>query len=457
MLYSSNTPTIKRIIPIFRKLLAPFPIMEGGARLMHYYIKEMIHISPPKEEYTECDVEQNDGPATGQQILVDVSQLIRHDRHAGIERVVRSVLTELMRTPPSGAIVKPVYANDTGVICYANQFAQSFCCGRKFEKKDSPISVAAGDIFYSADFYLNLPLDALQQLRRREVRCIFTIHDIIPLRFPRFFWRADMLAFSKWFRGVLSVADGIVTVSQAVADDIYDWLQENHKYRKRPLSLGYFHLGSAILQSDSPKDLDSYTTEAVKAARQRLTFLMVGILEPRKGHAQTLDAIELLWKIGVDVNLVIVGKNGWRTRALATRLNKHIERNHRLFWVDSANDELLSILYAKSSALIAASYAEGFGLPIVEAAQHGLPIIARDIPIFREIAGEYAFYFDGTDPVSISEALNRWIYLHNKNENPSSIAILPLTWEQSVDQLKQCIIQNQWYKMWHPLNPPVAK
>jgi glycosyltransferase involved in cell wall biosynthesis len=120
---------------------------------------------------------------------------------------------------------------------------------------------------------------------------------------------------------------------------------------------------------------------------------MVGTLEPRKGHQQALAACEQLWADGVDANQVIVGKQGWMVEALVERMTHHAELNRRLFWLDGISDEFLEQVYAASACLIAASYGEGFGLPLIEAAQHKLPIVARDIPVFREVAGSHAHYF----------------------------------------------------------------
>ena len=156
---------------------------------------------------------------------------------------------------------------------------------------------------------------------------------------------------------------------------------------------------------------------------------MVGTIEPRKGHAHVLDAFDQLWSRGLDVNLVIVGAEGWRhlrpnmrrvIPQIIARLRSHPEWGRRLFWVSRASDEYLEKIYATSSCLIAAAEGEGFGLPLIEAARHGLPIIARDIPVFREVAGEHAFYFAGKDSDVLAEAIKQWLVLHERGEHPNS-------------------------------------
>ena len=125
--------------------------------------------------------------------------------------------------------------------------------------------------------------------------------------------------------------------------------------------------------------------------------------------------------------------------AFAERLRTHPELNRRLFWLAGISDEFLEEIYASADCLIAASLTEGFGLPLIEAAQHGLPILARDIPVFREIAGAHAYYFSGNRPADLDRALRRWLELHAGGDAPSSSGLRWLTWQQSTAALKEII------------------
>ena len=178
---------------------------------------------------------------------------------------------------------------------------------------------------------------------------------------------------------------------------------------------------------------------------ERPSFLMVGTLEPRKGQTQTLAALEKLWEQGVEANLVIVGKQGWNMETLVDQLRNHPELGYRLFWLEGISDEYLEKVYAASTCLIAASEGEGFGLPLIEAAQHKLPIIARDIPVFREVAGEHAYYFDGLDPESLTQAIQDWLKLKSESREPSSEDMPWLTWEQSLQQLIKKVLPTKQY------------
>ena len=149
---------------------------------------------------------------------------------------------------------------------------------------------------------------------------------------------------------------------------------------------------------------------------------MVGTIEPRKGHEQALDAFELLWSSGTDVNLLIIGHNGWLTQQLTRRISHHAEKERRLFWLDNADDAVLEMAYASADALLAASIGEGFGLPLVEASHRGVPVIARALPVFREIMGDYPSYFESETPEELAQHLIQWL---NQRPEPGSPPQLP--------------------------------
>jgi glycosyltransferase involved in cell wall biosynthesis len=167
----------------------------------------------------------------------------------------------------------------------------------------------------------------------------------------------------------------------------------------------------------------------------RPTFLMVGTLEPRKGHAHALTAFEALWADGHALNLVMVGKSGWLVDDLIERIRSHPESENQLFWLSNASDECLEDLYGRATCLLAASEAEGFGLPLIESARRGLPILARDLPVFREVAGSAAYYFTGNSDVVLSAHIADWLALHKVGKAPAPDALAWLTWQQSASQL----------------------
>lgn len=387
-------------------------------------------------------------PEVPSQLLLDLSELVRHDARSGVQRVARGLLQALRVAPPDGYCVTPVY-DAGGFYAYAIEDGEPGRYRPAAAGEEHPLQVAAGDLFFGLDLALeavvrNRPV--LADLQRHGVALHFFVHDLLPLRQPDWFDAGVSAAFSRWLDTVSTLADGLICNSRATADDLLDWLDATPPRRATPLQIGYAHLG-ADLDASLPSGgiaADEATVLAQLAGRPAL--LMVGTLEPRKMHAQALDAMEQLWRDGSDLCLVIVGKPGWRLEALQQRLRLHPELGARLFWLERASDELLQRLYRTSSALLAASQAEGFGLPLVEAARHGLPVIARDLPVFREVGGRHAWYFNAGDGAQLAAALRDWRALHAEGQAPASSGMRQLDWAASAGQLLDNLLLQRWYR-----------
>ena len=143
---------------------------------------------------------------------------------------------------------------------------------------------------------------------------------------------------------------------------------------------------------------------------------------------------------------MIVGKVGWNINDVTAILAKHPELNKKLFWLKGISDEYLEKIYAASTCLIAASEGEGFGLPLIESAQYGIPLLLRDIPVFKEVAGDSAFYFGGGGQQTPSQAaqntaesIKTWLALYQNKRHPLSSGLRYNTWQQSVEQLKKSL------------------
>jgi glycosyltransferase involved in cell wall biosynthesis len=372
-------------------------------------------------------------------LFVDISELCKHDGKSGIQRVVRSILAEWLNNPPEGYEIKPVYTK-VGETFYrhATHFTTMFM-GKDVSEAghDEAISYRAGDVYLCLDLLMDvLPYKQtyLDTMRAHGVSIFFVVYDLLILQLPHCFVESLQAHYMKWIHAVAQY-DGAICISHAVADDLGKWLDKNAPPRKRPFRIGAFHLGADIDQSMPSTGFPENPALRIESLEASPNFLMVGTLEPRKGHAQTLDAFELLWAAGVQANLIIVGKHGWLVDDLATRLVNHPELGRRLLWLEGVSDEYLEHLYTHCDCLVAASYGEGFGLPLIEAAQYKLPIIARDLPVFNEVAGEFAWYFKGTTAQDIADRLTEWLKLYEHNQHPQSGEMPWLTWKGSAQQL----------------------
>ncbi|MAT49909.1 MAG: glycosyl transferase family 1 [Porticoccaceae bacterium] len=387
------------------------------------------------------------------QLLVDISAIARHDLKTGIERVARAQLIALLNSPPEHYRVEPVYLSEEDGrwhYRYARQYVSNLLKFSDFPVPDEVVDVDDGDHLYAPDFFPRGFTAAggdglFSTLKGRGVRISVLVHDVLPITAPKFFPPdADQL-HKDWLQAASRFADTLICISSAVADDVRAILRPTGT----PPRIEVIHHGADIESSSPSRGLPGNARKLLKSLSAAPTFLMVGTVEPRKGHLQAIAAFDLLWQKNLNVNLVVVGKEGWtglddRLRRtipqITSRLNKHPERNRRLFWLEGISDEYLEAIYNASTCLLAASEGEGFGLPLIEAAQKKLPIIARDIPVFREVAGDHANYFDGAQPEQLADAIERWLIKKSKGEHADSGKIQWLTWQQNVENLKSTLL-----------------
>jgi glycosyltransferase involved in cell wall biosynthesis len=242
-------------------------------------------------------------------------------------------------------------------------------------------------------------------------------------------------AHGDWLLSIIKYSESLISISKSVSDELSNWFKLNVS-ENFDSKLKWFHLGADVHNSVQTTGLPNDSQDVLRKLEANISFLMVGTVEPRKGHAQTLAAFEILWQEGYDINLVIVGKHGWLVEEIGNKIRHHKLLNKKLFWLQSISDEYLEKIYATSTCLIAASEGEGFGLPLIEAAQHHTPIIARDISVFKEVAGDSAFYFQNSNnPNILSNRIQEWIILYNKNIHPKSDNMHWITWRQSAEMI----------------------
>ncbi|MCX5539972.1 glycosyltransferase family 1 protein [Paraburkholderia sp. CNPSo 3076] len=376
------------------------------------------------------------------QLFVDISELVMRDAKSGIQRVVRSILLQLLKHPPRGYRVEPVYTPDGLGLQYANKFIARYLGEPDEHVQDVPVTFGAGDVFVGLDLTAHLfPAinETLWHMRMTGVQIHYVVYDLTPLMDTRWHSVGMTTAFTHWIDGLSNAADSLLCISEAVALDVSRWYAEQRQGLGRVPAIRHFHLGADIGSSAPTWGVPVDATAVLAALRSRPSFLMVGTIEPRKGYAQVLDAFDALWAKNADVHLVIVGKAGWHMETIIERILQHPKLGRDLFWLEGISDEYLEQVYGASSALIAASEYEGFGLPLIEAAQHHLPIIARDIPVFREVAGQHAYWFNGLDGSKLVEALEAWLDLLREGSVPESGGMPWLTWSQSTAQLLEQI------------------
>jgi len=353
--------------------------------------------------------------------------------------VVREISRALLASPPDGFIAELIYATPGQSYRYARTFTDDLMGKAVALALDTPIEPRHGDVFLGLDHAMDAVLeraDELAAMRTAGVKLCFVLNDTLPLSHPDWFPPDVSATFKKWFATICRIGDRIACISQATETDAREWLDRLQVPREHWPALGWFHLGAdGAVEYANDSALTSEQREMLERLRGTTSFLMVGTLEPRKGHAQTLEAFNRLWAEGEDIVLVLVGRPGWMTEVIQRRIRNHDEFGQRLFWFMDADDALLDKFYAACTVLLAPSEGEGFGLPLVEAARYGLPILCRDLPVFREVTGDHAAYFSGEAPPSLVNAVREWLAAYKRGETPSSSDMPWLTWGQSAREL----------------------
>jgi glycosyltransferase involved in cell wall biosynthesis len=411
-----------------------YPNVEPFIRNMQVRLFDWYLVKPRIVQFRESP--------TPKTLFVDVSFFVLEDHKTGIQRVTRSILMELLKNPPPGFTVQAVYVDRHVGFKPATVTQHSASDLSVTRNSDAnPIHVAPGDVFFGLDFACVTTLKEqafLTKLKQAGVKVYFVIYDLLPIQFPQHFPPSHKGFHERWLRTLVKF-DGVLCISKTIADDYRNWLKDNRISTAAEFDIDYFHLGADLNNSAPSKGMPADASVTLAKLATRPSFLMVGTLEPRKGYRHIVDAFSKLWLGGSDVSLVIVGKVGWNIDALVRTLKSHQELGKRLIWLQGVSDEYLERIYADSTVLIAASEGEGFGLPIIEAAQHGLPVILRDIPVFREVAGEAGFYFPGNKPEDTAECLKTWLQLYQAGNHPKSTSLSYQSWEQSVQQIRTAL------------------
>ena len=250
------------------------------------------------------------------------------------------------------------------------------------------------------------------------------IYDLIALLHPDYCDDENVLNFSKEFQKLVKIASGILAISGTTQKDVVEYLQRF--YPEKVFFTDFFYLGADFVERNGvpleikiPPDFEKFLYDPF--------FLMVGTIEPRKGHAVVLTAFENFWKKGGSFRICIVGKVGWKCADIHRKMEASPYRDRFLFIWDDVSDHELSFLYQRAKGVILASFTEGFGLPMVEAMRYRRPVIASDIPIFREIAGSYPTYFRVGDSDDLEQVIRNFDQRSPTEPNPHTW----LTWDES--------------------------
>ena len=393
------------------------------------------------------DGEQASRAANVDRILLDCTSSSRSGINTGIQRAVRNIAKEGPHVGREyGVEVQPVvlrYGRFHSVQWPAAEpmpSAGARLVGRWAAKLRPPkpgasIQFGLGDVLLSADCSWEYGFwDAARRAQLGGTQVATVIHDLIPLTHPDTVVPKYAKVFRKWVNDTLTCGDFFIAVSTTVRDQVASYARRHFPERDWDrVTFTSFHHGTVLDQRASTSNIRRELRQALTGSGpDRTTYLTVGTIEPKKNHHYLLDAFEQVWQRHPDVRLCVVGMIGWKTRDIVRRITRDPRFGRRLFMFNDLNDSELDYAYRHAKALVIPSLVEGFGLPLVEALQHRLPVLASDIPIFHEVGGDYCRYFDLSRCDSLADLV---VAIQSQADLPPIRApeeYTPQTWEQSV-------------------------
>lgn len=336
-------------------------------------------------------------------ILIDAYDLSRfRGKSIGIYNYVRHILAALSRLAPASVELQVLCSQENEEDLLAGQrhlipVVAGKGCVSKGEKLDWDLRGCARFLRERApgtEVYFNprgfLPLGVQQQARRTGARTIVTIHDMIP------FYYADKVSGLSWLenrfichrlRKSIAASDQVVSISN------FSRLEIAELTGRRDVSTVY---NGISLQSTEHRRPQGARRHILAMASTLPHKNLVGVV---RGYVAYVGRCQAAGR--PHLPLVICGIAA--LEGLAAIVPAGLRQDIRL--CRGISDAELGDLYAQARAFVFLSFIEGFGLPPFEALAHGTPTVVSDIPVFREVLGDWVRYAKPSDPEDVARML----------------------------------------------------
>ena len=243
--------------------------------------------------------------------------------------------------------------------------------------------------------------DYLRMIQKFGVRPIFFVHDLIPIIYPEYCSAGEDARHKEKMHSVLTLACGVITNSEATLSDLVHYSQQINQTMPRAevalLAPGI----SRVLPGARPIE--------------QPYFIILGTIEPRKNHALLLQIWRsMVQQLGQQTpHLLVIGQRGWECENAIDLLERSQFLKGVVTEISHCPDAELVTYLHHSQALLFPSFTEGYGLPVLEALTLGVPVIASDLSVFREIAGDIAEYIDPLDAKRWAEQIIEYAKPHS--------------------------------------------
>jgi len=220
---------------------------------------------------------------------------------------------------------------------------------------------------------------------RFGLRPVYFLHDLIPVSHPEYCREGEARRHEQRLRTMLTTGSGLIANSAVTGAELHQYAMAAGL---APPPLIVAPIGALTLPQPQPSP-----------PHHRPYVVMLGTIEPRKNHLMMLH----LWRQMIEAGLtnipalVVIGQRGWECEQVLDLLERSPGLKTHVIERGACGDEELATWLHHARALLFPSFVEGYGMPLVEALAHGVPVIASDLPVFREIAGDVPDYLDPLD------------------------------------------------------------
>jgi glycosyltransferase involved in cell wall biosynthesis len=222
--------------------------------------------------------------------------------------------------------------------------------------------------------------------RKSQAKYVVTIHDLtawkLPGALPPLYGRYVRRAISR----AIKVSDLVLCPSDSIKNEVIEHFDLDEKKVRAAWNMDP-HLPKVPAQ----KQEELFQQLAKRLGLRKPFLLFVGTLELRKNVTTLAEAFAKIADT-YDLQLVMVGRPGYGFSEIRTVMERQACRN-RCLMTGFLGDEELAVLYQLAEMFVYPSRYEGFGIPLVEAMNFGIPIVASRIPATEEVAGEAAAYY----------------------------------------------------------------
>lgn len=224
---------------------------------------------------------------------------------------------------------------------------------------------------------------------RPDIAVAVMIHDLLPLEYPEYFRPGEYERHKGRLAFVAERAAMAIVSTEQTKKSLLAYLAKLGRSHM-PVHVGALPASSTFSQPPTAPD---------PSLRKRPYFIVCGTIEPRKNHLLLLQ----IWREMVAAHgdqapkLLVIGKRGWENEGAVDMLERCRAIERHVIEVSGLSSVTLRRLMDNARAMLVPSFCEGYGLPVAEALAAGVPLIASNLPIFREIGGEDATYLDPLD------------------------------------------------------------